>query len=228
MQPPFAHNFPEGAADPDVGPLGTAPVSATTDLWSNGWYRFAKCHRSPNFGGRPPAAAIDLIVLHSISLPPGRYGGDEVQRLFTNQLDCDADPYFAQLRRVALSSHFYIRRGGELWQFVSCDARAWHAGASHWRGRDNCNDDSIGIELEGLEGDSFEAAQYETLATLCPALAAHYPIAYIAGHEHIAPGRKHDPGAGFDWPLLRWRLAWAGRMFPPATRPGPAAAADIS
>lgn len=188
---------------------------AQTGLWQAGWYRFAHRLASPNFGPRPDAALIDLIVLHSISLPPGRYGGDEVQRLFTNQLDWDADPYFDRIRGIEVSAHFYVRRDGALWQFVSCDDRAWHAGQSRWRGRDRCNDDSIGIELEGLEGQPFEAAQYETLASLCPVLAQQYPVAFVAGHEHIAPGRKHDPGSGFDWPALRARLGWPETMFPP-------------
>jgi len=183
-------------------------------LWQAGWYRFAKALPSPNFGPRPQGAQIDLIVLHSISLPPGEYGGDAVQRLFTNRLDWDAHPYFQSIRGLEVSSHFYVRRNGELWQFVSCDDRAWHAGVSTWRGRGNCNDDSIGIELEGLEGQHFEEPQYETLASLCAAIAQHFPVAYIAGHEHIAPGRKHDPGAGFDWRLLREQLGWKSQMFP--------------
>ncbi len=186
-------------------------------LWSTGWYRFARHLPSPNFGARPANAEIDLLVLHSISLPPGQYGGDEVQQLFTNQLDGDAHPYFASIRGLAVSSHFYVRRNGELWQFVSADDRAWHAGPSAWRGRDNCNDDSIGIELEGLEGDPFEDAQYETLASLCPALAQRYPIAFVAGHEHIAPERKRDPGSGFEWQRLRDQTGWNRAMFPPAT-----------
>lgn len=187
-------------------------------LWQNGgWYRFARHLPSPNFGPRPAGAHIDLIVLHSISLPPGRYGGDEVQRLFTNTLDWDAHPYFQSIRGMEVSAHFYVRRDGELWQFVDADARAWHAGASSWRGRDNCNDDSIGIELEGLEGDVFEAAQYEALASLLPALAQRYPIAHVAGHEHIAPGRKLDPGRGFDWPRLRAPLGWPASYFPAST-----------
>jgi N-acetyl-anhydromuramoyl-L-alanine amidase len=183
-------------------------------LWDEGWYRFARRLASPNCGPRPAGAQVDLVVVHSISLPPGRYGGDEVQRLFTNTLDWDAHPYFQGIRGLAVSSHFYIRRGGELWQFVSCDARAWHAGVSQYRGRDNCNDDSVGIELEGLEGERFEPAQYEALAALCAALAAKYPVQHVAGHEHIAPGRKHDPGSGFDWHLLQQSLGWAQQCFP--------------
>ena len=197
-------------------------MSAVSDagLWQAGWYRFARRLESPNFGPRPAAAQIDLIVLHSISLPPGVYGGHQVQELFTNRLDWEADPYFDRIRGIEVSSHFYVRRDGELWQFVSCDERAWHAGASHWRGRDNCNDDSIGIELEGLEGQPFEEAQYETLASLCPVLAQHYPVAFIAGHEHIAPGRKQDPGSGFDWRALQGALAWPDAMFPWGSGPG--------
>lgn len=182
--------------------------------WHQGRYRFAKWLASPNFGPRPEQAQIDLIVLHSISLPPGIYGGDYVQDLFTNQLDWNAHPYFQQIEGLEVSAHFYIRRNGEVWQFVSCDDRAWHAGVSRYRGRSNCNDDSIGIELEGLEGDRFEVAQYEALAALCPALHQRYPITHIAGHEHIAPGRKADPGPGLDWNLLQKFLGLEDRCFP--------------
>jgi N-acetyl-anhydromuramoyl-L-alanine amidase len=169
-------------------------------LWTEGgWYRFARRLDSPNFGPRPAGATVDLVVVHSISLPPGEYGGDHVQALFTNTLDWDAHPYFQSIRGLQVSAHFYIRRGGQLWQFVGCDDRAWHAGASHWRGRDNCNDFSVGIELEGLEGATFEPEQYEALACVCAALGQRYPIRHVAGHEHIAPGRKQDPGAGFEW-----------------------------
>lgn len=186
-------------------------------LWHNGWYRFARHLASPNFGPRPARAQIDLIVLHSISLPPGVYGGTEVQALFTNQLDWEAHPYFKHIEGLQVSAHFYIQRGGEIWQFVSCDDRAWHAGFSHYRGRAQCNDDSIGIELEGLEGDTFEPAQYEALEALCPALAQRYPIAHLAGHEHIAPGRKADPGPGLDWARLQHSLGFAPQCFPGAT-----------
>ena len=191
--------------------VNPAPGAA---LWRNGWYRFAARLDSPNFGPRPPKVQVDLIVLHSISLPPGQYGGDEVQQLFTNQLDWQADPYFKRLEGLTVSSHFYIRRNGELWQFVSCDDRAWHAGVSHYRGRSNCNDDSIGIELEGLEGDSFDAQQYSSLAALCAAILQHHPIAHIAGHEHIAPGRKCDPGPGFDWQQFHRYLGLAAQYLP--------------
>jgi AmpD protein len=188
----------------------------STSLWEGGWYRFARRLHSPNFGARPAGMAIDLIVVHSISLPPGEYGGDGVQRLFTNTLDWDAHPYYKTIEGMQVSAHFYVRRDGQLWQFVSCDDRAWHAGASSWQGRDGCNDFSVGIELEGLEGSEFEGAQYETLATLCASLAQHYPIAHIAGHEHVAPGRKADPGAWFDWRTLRSSLGWSASSFPPS------------
>lgn len=186
----------------------------TPGQWQAGWLTQARPIHSPNFGPRPDGACIDLIVLHSISLPPGQYGGTDIEALFTNTLDWDAHPYFQQIRGTQVSAHFVIRRDGELIQFVSCDARAWHAGRSHYRGRDNCNDDAIGIELEGLEGDTFTPAQYAQLQTLCQAIASHYPIAHIAGHEHIAPGRKQDPGPGFDWVFLQHCLGWPADFFP--------------
>ena len=137
-----------------------------------------------------------------------------MQRLFTNQLDWDAHPYFQSIRGLEVSSHFYIRRDGSLWQFVSCDDRAWHAGQSQYRGRPHCNDDSIGIELEGLEGDTFEDAQYQQLGQLCGDIRRHYPIAHLAGHEHIAPGRKMDPGPGFQWLRLQQLLDFPPQVFP--------------
>lgn len=184
------------------------------DRWLGGWHRAAVRYDSPNFGPRPAGAVIDLIVLHSISLPPGQYGGDAVAALFTNTLDWEAHPYFQSIRGLQVSAHFFIRRDGALWQFVDVGQRAWHAGASCYRGRAQCNDDSIGIELEGLEGDTFTPAQYATLVQLCTDLAQHCPIAHIAGHEHIAPGRKRDPGPGFDWPQLAQQLAWSHACFP--------------
>ncbi len=190
------------------------PEHARASAWENGWYRLAHHLASPNFGARPAGTQVDLVVLHSISLPPGRFGGNEVQELFTNRLDWEAHPYFKQIEGLKVSSHFYIRRTGVLWQFVSCKHRAWHAGASHYRGRSNCNDDSIGIELEGLEGTEFEPAQYEILSTLCQEILLYYPIAHIAGHEHIAPGRKCDPGPGLDWTLLQKGLGLSDRYFP--------------
>jgi AmpD protein len=186
----------------------------TARLWHEGWLRAARRCESPNAGERPDGVAPELIVIHSISLPPGEYGGDGIERLFTNRLDWNAHPYYRQIRGLEVSSHFVVRRGGEVLQFVSCDRRAWHAGASQWRGRENCNDFSIGIELEGLEGDTFEPAQYDALVVLMRRVARAYAIRGVAGHEHVAPGRKHDPGARFDWPRVANALRWPRRYFP--------------
>lgn len=158
---------------------------------------------SPNCDRRPADDAVTLLVVHNISLPPGVFGGDAIVRLFTNTLDATAHPYFATLAGLRVSSHFLIRRDGELLQFVPCTRRAWHAGESAWRGRTRCNDFSIGIELEGTDTTPYEAAQYTTLARLSKLLLRHYPIADIAGHEDVAPGRKSDPGPAFDWARVR-------------------------
>lgn len=179
-------------------------MAGLQSVWEGGWHRGAVRLPSPNFGPRPLGASqvVDLVVVHSISLPPGQYGTGAVQQLFTNALDWDAHPYYQQIKGLQVSAHFFIERNGRLWQFVDCDQRAWHAGQSFYRGRANCNDDSIGIELEGLEGFTFESAQYEALGELCRDLIERYPLHYVAGHEHIAPGRKQDPGPGFDWAKL--------------------------
>lgn len=154
---------------------------------------------SPNCDDRPPETVPSLIVLHGISLPPGRFGGDAIERLFTNRLDPDAHPYFASIARLRVSSHFLIRRAGALLQFVPCSARAWHAGESAWRGRTRCNDFSIGVELEGSDARPYTAAQYRRLGALLRMLATHYGIRDVAGHSDVAPGRKTDPGPCFDW-----------------------------
>jgi AmpD protein len=154
---------------------------------------------SPNCDDRPPETVLSLIVLHGISLPPGRFGGDAIERLFTNRLDPDAHPYFASIAGLRVSSHFLIRRTGALLQFVPCSARAWHAGESAWRGRTRCNDFSIGVELEGSDATPYTAAQYRRLGGLLRMLATHYGIRDVAGHSDIAPGRKTDPGPCFDW-----------------------------
>jgi AmpD protein len=182
--------------------------------WSKGWYRFAKHVPSPNFEPRPTGVSTDLLVMHSISLPPGQFSGDAIEQFFTNTLDHDNHPYFDQLRGVKVSAHFLIRRGGELIQFVSCDQRAWHAGVSTHAGRANCNDFSIGIELEGIEGETFSAYQYESLISLLPMLLSQYPISFIAGHEHIAPERKKDPGEGFTWRYLQHGAGLKATNFP--------------
>ncbi len=189
-------------------------LTADDALWRDGWLRSAHALPSDNFGDRPADVAIDLLVLHSISLPPGQFVGDAVHRLFTNRLNWEEHPYFEQIKGLRVSSHFFVRRDGEVWQFVSCDDRAWHAGKSFYRGRSNCNDFSIGIELEGLEGARFEDAQYITLQHMCSAIFKRYPIAHIAGHEHIAKGRKFDPGPGFDWVRLRNELQKSDQCFP--------------
>lgn len=162
---------------------------------------------SPNFDERPAGAAIDLLVVHGISLPPGEFGGPGVIQLFTNSLDHEEHPYYAQLRGMQVSAHFFIRRGGEVIQFVPCSKRAWHAGASTWCGRERCNDYSIGVELEGTDELPYEEAQYCALAALSVALQQRYAIRDIVGHSDIAPGRKTDPGAAFDWRHFRKLLA---------------------
>lgn len=183
--------------------MTVAPPEASAGAWSNGWLLGVAQRPSAHHGPRPAAADVDLIVVHSISLPPGEFGGDAIERLFTGRLDWSAHPYYGGLRGLRVSAHFLVRRDGQIVQFVSTLRRAWHAGVSSYRGRSQCNDDSIGIELEGLEGGTFEAAQYTSLAWLCQASACRHPIRHVAGHEHIAPGRKHDPGPGFDWSRLR-------------------------
>ncbi len=178
-----------------------------------GWVRQARRVDSPNYGPRPEGAVPELIVIHNISLPPGRFGGDEVEQLFCNCLDWSADPYFEEIRGLEVSAHFLLRRCGELVQFVAVDDRAWHAGLSCWRGRDNCNDFSIGIELEGSDELPYTDAQYQTLAALTRALFSYYPALHrehLVGHADIAPGRKTDPGPAFDWPRYRASLAAAG------------------
>ena len=200
-------------------PMTPPDVPAQAHLWREGWYQFASRKDSPNFGVRPLATQPDLIVLHCISLPPGSYGGDAVQQLFTNQLDWNQHPYYKGLEGLTVSSHFFIRRHGELFQFVSADDRAWHAGVSTYRGRSNCNNDSVGIELEGVEGGSFEDSQYESLASLCAGLLQRYPITDIAGHEHVAAGRKTDPGSGFDWLRLQQALGLSSNYFPTESLP---------
>ena len=162
---------------------------------------------SPNCDERPPGAAITLLVIHNISLPPGEFGGDGIVRLFTNDLDLAAHPYYRTLAGLRVSAHFLIRRTGELLQFVPCTKRAWHAGVSSWCGRGGCNDFSIGVELEGTDDVPYTEAQYRVLAELARALQSAYPIADIAGHCDIAPTRKTDPGPSFDWPRLRNALA---------------------
>ena len=159
---------------------------------------------SPNFDARPAQenglpAEINLVVIHNISLPPSQYGGNGIIELFLNQLDPAEHPYYAEIYTRKVSSHFLIRRDGELIQFVSCLNCAWHAGASNWQGRERCNDFSVGIELEGSDFGAFEPAQYLTLTSLLAGLKERYTVQDIVGHSDIAPGRKTDPGPYFDW-----------------------------
>ena len=176
-----------------------------------GWIAGARRVPSPNCDSRPAGAAVSLLVVHSISLPRGRYGkdagGGAIERLFTNQLDPAEHPSFADLAGLRVSSHFLIRRDGELVQFVPVWARAWHAGMSRWRGRERCNDFSVGIELEGTDDGEFAKAQYEVLLNLLKRLQDLLPLRDIAGHSDVAPGRKADPGARFEWPRLLAALA---------------------
>jgi len=158
--------------------------------------------RSPNCDARPRGAEISLVVLHSISLPPGEFGGDAIERLFTNRLDPEAHPYFREIARLRVSSHFLVRRDGGLVQFVPPRRRAWHAGVSAWRGRPRCNDFSVGVELEGTEDLPFTHAQYAQLAALLKKLRRTLPLRDLAAHSDVAPGRKTDPGVHFDWARL--------------------------
>jgi N-acetyl-anhydromuramoyl-L-alanine amidase len=158
---------------------------------------------SPNCDERPPGAAIELVVVHAICLPPGVFGGTAIEDLFLNRLDASAHPYYAGIAHLRVSAHFLVRRDGAWTQFVPCVKRAWHAGESVWRTRARCNDFSVGIELEGADDAPFEPAQYTRLAALARALQATYPVADIVGHSDIAPGRKTDPGPGFDWARFR-------------------------
>jgi AmpD protein len=172
-----------------------------------GWLSGVRRVASPNFDARPAHSAIGLLVIHGISLPPNEYGGSAIERFFTNTLDHSAHPYFEQIRGVRVSSHFLVRRDGQIVQFVSCAKRAWHAGASTWSGRTRCNDFSIGIELEGNDFETYTELQYTALARLTRCLKRVYPIRDIVGHSNIAPGRKTDPGPFFDWEEFHKRLA---------------------
>lgn len=172
----------------------------------DGWAEDVVRMPSPNHDARADGTEVGLLVIHNISLPPGQFGGASIPDLFCNRLDCDAHPYFDRLRALRVSSHFLIRREGEVLQFVSANDRAWHAGVSSFEGRERCNDFSIGIEVEGSDFEPFEAAQYASLAALTRSLCLRYPLAAVAGHEHIAPGRKTDPGPFFDWASYRKSL----------------------
>lgn len=164
---------------------------------------------SPNVNKRPDPDDVSLIVIHCISLPPGQFGGEFIEQLFCNQLNPNDNPYFQDIYKLQVSAHLLIRRDGELLQFVPFDRRAWHAGVSSFEGRDNCNDFSIGIELEGAESVPYTEAQYRQLADVIRLLFAHYPKITrnrITGHSDIAPTRKTDPGPAFNWRRLQTLL----------------------
>jgi N-acetyl-anhydromuramoyl-L-alanine amidase len=172
-----------------------------------GWLSAARIVLSPNHDERPVGVNVDLIVIHAISLPPDSFGGPGVEQLFTNTLDPAEHPYYESIQGLRVSAHFFIRRDGSLVQFVPVGKRAWHAGVSSWRGRERCNDFSIGIELEGCDSMAFRVEQYECLAHLVRALQRRFPGSDVRGHSDIAPGRKTDPGPCFDWPRLRALIA---------------------
>jgi AmpD protein len=165
----------------------------------DGWAAGVRRVESSNCDDRPAGTEISLLVVHSISLPPGEYGGDSIEKLFTNRLDPDAHPYFKQIEGMKVSAHFLVRRDGRVIQFVPVHRRAWHAGASSWRGRGACNDFSIGVELEGTDDAPFEEAQYLALGELIARLRSALPLRDLAAHSDVAPGRKTDPGPGFAW-----------------------------
>lgn len=173
---------------------------------SDGWLADVSHCPSPNFNARPDGCVPQMLVIHNISLPPGQFGGGRIEALFCNTLDCSEHPFFDDLKGLEVSAHFLIDREGQVTQFVSCDKRAWHAGLSRWAGRENCNDFSIGIELEGTDTQAYSEAQYAALPRLVFELYRRYPTLAagpVLGHSDIAPGRKSDPGPAFDWCRLR-------------------------
>lgn len=181
-------------------------LPSNPEIGADGWLTGARRVPSPNCDARPDGMAVELLVIHNISLPPNQYGGPGIEQLFTNALNPDEHPYYAGIAQLRVSAHFLIRRDGEVVQFVSCNDRAWHAGVSSWCGRERCNDFSLGIELEGCDTEPFTDAQYDALARVALSMKARYPLRDCQGHADIAPGRKTDPGPCFDWP--RFRLQW--------------------
>jgi AmpD protein len=169
---------------------------------SRGWWGGAQWIRSPNYDERPAGMPVELVLIHHISLPPGQFGNSYIADFFQNKLDSRAHPYFEEIADRRVSSHFLIKRDGQVQQFVSILHRAWHAGVSEFLGRTRCNDFSIGIELEGTDDLPFEVAQYSALKKLVLAIQKSYPITAYAGHSDVAPGRKTDPGIHFDWELF--------------------------
>jgi AmpD protein len=172
------------------------------ELSQTGLIKEANFLKSANSDARPKDKLINLVVIHSISLPPNKFGGTFIEDFFTNKLRTEKHPYFEKIKELKVSPHFLIKRNGELIQFVSCKDRAWHAGKSNWKNNSNCNDFSIGIELEGSDFSPFENIQYMKLINLLKCLCKSYPINDIVGHNQIAPERKTDPGPFFDWDLI--------------------------
>lgn len=200
-----------------TSPARLADRSALDVDAGTGWLSGARRVPSPNCDDRPVGVAVDLIVVHGISLPPGEFGGPWIDALFTNTLPRDAHPYFAQVADLRVSAHVLVRRDGEVVQYVPFQRRAWHAGASSWHGRERCNDFSVGIELEGTDASPYEPVQYEVLARLVALLCRAYPglsTERVVGHSDVAPGRKSDPGIAFDWPLLRARARYELEVAP--------------
>lgn len=193
-------------------------IDRSFQLDALGWCTQAWHIPSPNCDERPAPGVIDLLVIHNISLPPGQFGGPWIADLFTNTLDASVDPYFEHLQPLRVSSHFLIRRDGSLLQFVSTLQRAWHAGVSQFEGRERCNDFSIGIELEGTDTHEFCDDQYATLCALTGALQRRHALQAVTGHQHIAPGRKTDPGEFFDW--HRYQAQWASGFATDAAEQG--------
>ncbi len=173
---------------------------------TDGLVNLARQLPSPNFSERPDHCVIDTLIVHNISLPPGKFGTGFIDQLFCNDLDCSEHEYFAQLEGLEVSAHLLIERGGEMVQYVPLDKKAWHAGESEFKGKRFCNDFSIGVELEGTDFQPFTTAQYKTLTSLTKELIKHYPtitLDRIVGHSDVAPGRKTDPGPCFDWQLYK-------------------------
>lgn len=190
----------------------------------DGWAKGVLISLSSHFNERPEGVVPSLVILHNITLPPGEFGTGDVRALFLGTLDTTKDERLADLEGLRVSSHFFVSRAGVIEQFVSCEKRAWHAGISSFMGRDNCNDFSIGIELEGTDDVDFEAAQYRSLVKLLTALAKRYKIDAVVGHSDVAPGRKTDPGPHFDWERLEKEKA----QFGAPDFPGAAAAVSRS
>lgn len=188
-------------------------TDTVSQLSKNGWYASAKHCPSTHYNARPDGTDISLVVLHFISLPEGEFGNGVVESFFLGKLDCIKYPELSELKDFYVASHFFVTRDGSVTQFVGCGERAWHAGVSSFGGLENCNDYSIGIELEGTAEDDFCVAQYETLAILLTDLCERYPIRAIVGHCDVAPGRKIDPGERFDWVGLQERLPGKEKLF---------------